>query len=261
MRKTSKIEKKIRKKKIGLMFVILFLITSLFTILFTQTNFFNISKIEVKNNIILESESIRLLSGIKEGENIFTVDTSLIKKSLLSHPYIKNVQVNRSFPNKIVVIIDERTEFFVMSCIGSYLLLDKEGVIIDIAQEIEDFERNFPLLEGLNVNNAIVGKKVAIDGNNFIQEVIDLLELCKAIDLYSSILKIEVKENFDIIFTLNSGTKVAFGDLNNVKYKLSFLVNIMDSLSKREDISQEQISKGLIDLTQGEDAIFTFDTD
>ncbi|MTI49040.1 cell division protein FtsQ/DivIB [Sporosalibacterium faouarense] len=261
MKKTSKIEKKIRKKKIGLMIVILFLITSVFLILLSQTNIFNISKIQVNNDGILKDNDVILASGIQKGENIFRVDTSTAIESLLLHPYIKEARVDRKFPNRIDINIVERNRHMVLLNVGSYILVDDEGMIIDIAQAKSAFQGDIPQINGLKIKNASIGEKVIIEEDRNIEDIINFLELCNTIDIYSKISEIEVNDDYSINFRFNSGTKVAFGDLNNVKYKLSFVFNIMESLEQRQDFNKEQISKGLIDLTQGEDAIFTFETD
>ncbi len=259
-KRPSRIEKKVRRKKIGLMFVILLLLSSVFFILFTQTNFFHVSKIDINSNEILTDKEIILASGLIEGENIFMIDISLMEENLNAHPYIKQANVKRHFPNKISVDIDERAEFLKLSYIGSYIYLDDESIILSIS--LDKKNEKIPEIIGLNVKNAVVGDKIVLeeDGTEttIINQIINFLNLCKIIDLYDNITKVDIDDNFDITFQLKLGTKVAFGDLDNVKYKLSYLVEILDKIGNRMDLSDEDISNGLIDFSQGEDAIFTF---
>ena len=44
---------------------------------------------------------------------------------------------------------------------------------------------------------------------------------------------------------LNNGVKVAFGTIDNVKYKLSFLFNILEDVEKRNiNVKQILLNKG-----------------
>lgn len=259
MRDTSRIEKKIRKKRIGLIIIILFLIFSIFFILFTQTNFFNVSNVEVNNNENLKEEEIIMASGLLMDNNIFSVDISEMKENLIKHPYIKNVQVERNYPNGIIINIEERKEYTVLYCVGSYILLDSEGVILDITQQKNEKMQDLSQINAMDVNQAYIGEKIILSESEDIDKLLEFLNLSKVIGLYGEISIVEINEDFSINFLLKSGTKVAFGVLDNVKYKLSYIIEIYDEITHEMDLTNEQISKCLIDLTRGEDAIFTIE--
>lgn len=258
MRRTSKVDKKIRKKKIGLIIVILFFISSFFFILFTKTEFFNVTKIEVINNNELTIDKVIMASGILIGENTFMINTSLLEDNLATHPYIKEATVKRKFPNRIIMEVTERKHFMTMSYVGSFLHLDNEGVLLNISNSRGN--ENIPLVNGLQITNTELGSELVLNDENNILDIASFFDFSDIVGLYDRIDILEVVDNFDINFQLKTGTRVAFGYFNNVKYKLSFIVKILDKLYERGDLDESNASKGFIDLTQGEDAVFTLES-
>ncbi len=255
MRKTSKIEKKIKKKKIGLIIVILFFLLSIFFVLFTKTDFFNVTVIEVINNNKLTNDEIIMASGLVRDENIFIINISDLENNLTTLPYIKEADIKRSLPNKIIMNVKERVDFMIISYIGSVLCLDNEGVLINISTTKEN--KNIPIINGLQINNPQLGNKLLLNDDENIDDIVNFLKLSDIVGLYEEIDEIEYINNKLINFRLKTGTTVAFGGLNNVKYKLRFVVEILNKLYESGDLNEDNASRGFIDLTQGEDAVFT----
>jgi len=249
MEKSSRIERKIRRKKIGLIFILMLLISTITFVLFTRTSLFNLSDITIKGNIVLDKEKIIRASGIPIGENIFKISLKDLEKNLMEHPYIKEVKLNRRLPNKIAVFLDEREEFIVVPYIGTYVYLDNEGIVLNIYSDKK--EDRLPELNGIEVKSVNIGQNIELQGKNTITHFLNIINDCRKIGIIDSVSSFVFDDSFGLTLELKSGTKVAFGDLNNVKYKLSFLLAIM------EDLASNQITGGVVDLTKGDKPIFT----
>lgn len=244
---TNSIERKVRKKKIGLITILLIFLISIFIILSTKTSFFNISEIVIQGNSVLDDEKVILASGLNYGENIFKIRTQEAKKNLLSHPYVKSVNIKRIFPDKLVIIIKERNEFLLVPYLDSYIYLDDEGYILNLLAYRKD---NILEVEGINIKDISIGKKILLEDSVSLEEIIGLIKDCKKIGLYKEIKKVNLDNKSNIEIYLKSGIKVAFGYLNNVKYKLSFTIKILDDLKHRG------INKGTIYFNKGDSPIF-----
>ncbi|MFR1314836.1 MAG: FtsQ-type POTRA domain-containing protein [Clostridium perfringens] len=89
------IQKKKRKKtrkKIILISIILIVILGLILI---KTPYFNIKKVNVNNNNnVITKESLIGENDILN-QNIFLLNTSALKKKILSNPYVKSVKISR----------------------------------------------------------------------------------------------------------------------------------------------------------------------
>ena len=252
------IEKKVKKKKYGIILIILILIISVFFVLLTQTSFFDVKRdnIILKNSKTLDRDKIIMASGLGLNENIFILDKTAMKKNLLLHPYIKNAKINRLLPNKVIIKIEERMEMYVVPHLGSYIYLDGDGYILDVLVQRKD--ENLPLVHGLSIKSFTKGETIEIDNDIKLEDITNVIESFKDYSFLDKVISLTIVDNKEIDLKLKRGTKVAFGDLNNVQYKLSFLLEIFKELESREDITDEVISKSEIDLTKDGEGVFRY---
>jgi len=93
-----------------------FLGWNFFTFIFSS-NFCNIKEVIVKGNDCLSEDEIFCKCGIQLGENIFKLDLKKSKDSLIQEPRIKEVEIKRVIPNKIIISVKER-KAAAFVCIG-----------------------------------------------------------------------------------------------------------------------------------------------
>lgn len=244
----KKVDRKIRLKKIKLIFATLILLLAIFFILVTQTSIFNVKKILVNGNNEVSNDKISLASGIIMGENIFKADTKNAKENLLLHPYIKDVNIKRKIPDKIIININEREELACIKYMNSYVYVGLDGLILDILKEKKG--NKVPLIEGLSIESPSIGSK-AIYGkknkkeNNQIEEFFQVIskqglkEQAKTITFN--------KNNIDIV--TNTGINIAFGSPFNIEYKVKFLLETL------KDLKGKNIKAKNIYLNKGNDII------
>lgn len=249
----SKVDRKIKKKKSRLIFLIILLLTSTFIILYTKTSFFHISSIEVIGNEKITDEKLVLASGIIIDENIFKINLKMAKENVFLHPYVKNVKIKRRLPNKILINVDERKEIAIINYIGSYVYIDEEGIILNILSERKDDK----IIEiyGLDINNPQIGDKLVFRDEEFQEKIIEFINNTRDLGLSISLEKIIIDENNNASIYIRNGGEVAFGTLDDVKYKLNFLISILKELESK--------SQGyrIIHLDKGSNAIIIKDND
>lgn len=95
--------------------------------------YFKIKQIEIKGNHEINENHILSLLNIKKGENIFKTKLTKAKTGLRSLKEIKDIDIHRNFPDKIVVRITERVPIAELDEGGNghsdkVQLIDKEGV-------------------------------------------------------------------------------------------------------------------------------------
>lgn len=77
-------------------------------LLFGMSVFFRVSEIEVAGNSYYTDEEIILASGIEEGDNLFFLNKSSAAARMYSKlPYLADVFISRTLPNKLVIEIAE----------------------------------------------------------------------------------------------------------------------------------------------------------
>jgi len=97
----------------------------------------------------------RFLRGKHLG-NLVLLDIHTLKKSLLTHPWIKDVHVRKSFPSTVRIEIKERIPFALMESEALYLI-DREGVKL---QKVDpEHPGSYPLLKDAHLfKNDITAK-------------------------------------------------------------------------------------------------------
>lgn len=253
MSQNIKIDRKIKKKKNRLIFIIILLLISVFFILYTKTSFFHISSIEVYGNDKITDEKLILASGIMIDENIFKVNLKMAKENIILHPYVKNVKIKRRLPNKILITIDERKEVAIINYIGSYIYIDEEGIILNILSEKKDGQ--IIEISGIEIDSPEIGKKIAFSNEKIQDNLLEFINESRKLRLLGSLDTAYIDENGKINIYLDNGAEVAFGTLDDVKYKLNFLISILEELKNRNQSYRE------IHLDKGNNAIIIKDND
>src|SRR5690606_13758469 len=73
-----------------------------------------------------------------------------------------------------------------------------------------------------------------------IENIEQFIGIAEQLGLLEKMKYIDFSDEKNITFQINENTNVAFGDLDNVKYKLDFLIKILEDLAKK-DIKAKQI--------------------
>jgi len=88
---------------------------------------FDVRHLEIQCRKLSVKEDITQFFRGKSLGNLMLLDMGMIKKALLSHPWIKDVHVRRSFPSTVKIDIKERQPAALMKSEALYLI-DREGV-------------------------------------------------------------------------------------------------------------------------------------
>lgn len=238
--KKSKSYKRKARKRILKLFLFILILTLLYLFIF-KTSFFNIKNIKVVGNHKMNYDKVVKASMCIQGENIFKINKKLGQESLNRLPYIKQSKIKRKLPKEIVIEIEERKEVAIIPYIGSFAYIDEEGYILSI--EEKGGEIKLPQIFGLDLIDLEAGKNLfeQLEDDN----VMKFIVLSKQGGLLSLMKYINFSDSNNIMIELKNGVKVAFGPIDNVKYKLSFLFNILEDVEKRNiNIKQILLNKG-----------------
>lgn len=234
------VDKKIKLRRIGLIVFILVLILSAFFIINTRTSYFNIKEIIVHGNEQISKDKIILASGINIDDNIFDLKINSSKKHILKHPYIKNIRITRKYPNKIVINVNERNEKFIINLANTFILIDEEGLILNI---ISDSSQNeVPILKGLKIKKVVIGNNAYLEGELELLQVIDFISTCDKYDLYNKIDYVDFSDLNNIYIKNKSDLNIVLGDLSKLDYKINSTIQIIENLTIKG------ISKGTVYL-------------
>jgi cell division protein FtsQ len=241
MAKNRKSKRRIKKRKRVLKFLLFVMIITFLYLFVFKTSLFNIKNIKVLGKNKMSYEKIVKISQCIKGENIFKFSKKLGEESLNRLPYIKRSKIKRRLPNTIIIEVEEREEIAIIPYIGSFVYIDEEGYILSI--EEKKGEIKLPQIFGLELIDLEVGNNLY----DILKEdsVKDFINLSKQARLLQSMKYINFSDNNNIKVELENGIKVAFGPLDNVKYKISFLLKILEDVKKKNlDVRTILFNKG-----------------
>jgi cell division protein FtsQ len=139
--------------------VIGFLGWNFFNFIFSS-NFCNIEEVIIKGNDYLSEDEIFYKSGIQLGKNIFKLDLKKSIDSLEQEPRIKEVEIKRVIPNKIIISLKERKAAAIVHIGEEYFSSTKEGIVLSKIDRPEE-EFGLPLVLGLEINEIKIGEIIS----------------------------------------------------------------------------------------------------
>lgn len=112
----------------------------------------------VKGASYLTPAEVLAASGLKDDDNLFTLDAAGVRERLLAHPRIRTARVERRLPGEVVITISERPAAAVLVINGEFYKVAADGIILGpLAAGYEDL----PVLVGpaYTARGAIAGKR------------------------------------------------------------------------------------------------------
>lgn len=208
-----------------------------------KSDFFLINNINVEGNYIVSSEEIINTSGINIGSHIFKYSKKKAEEKVRNFSYIKDVDVVRTLPKDVTIHVEEREAYLQFEHLSSYILVDNEGYILEI---VDNKVESLPVFIGFNIEDHKI--KNILD-NEEIKSLESFISDENTSEIIGKMAEIIYEDDFNININLNNGISVAFGQLNNVKYKLTLLNDILIH------IEENQINTNRILMNKGENPI------
>jgi len=262
--KAMKKKRKLKRMKTGLkLFLTLMLIVAA-SVLLAISPLFNITDIEVSGSKHYENETIIDIAGITVGSNGFkmlSADLSGIlslryswaeKNIIRSCPYVKSAVVKFVPPAKVAIGIVERDAFCIIPYLGTSLVVDDEGYVIDTAAEAEAM--GLPVIKGIKIKKYELGSRIEIDEPDSLNSVVTLIKTVEESDRNSRnkisglIDSVDVADPANILVFLDSRIVVNIGGLQDLRYRVEVMKHIFFNNIKKGE-------KGLLDFTESENPV------
>ncbi len=164
-----------------------------------NSEYCEIKEVIIKGNNQLSEEEIFYKSQIKLGDNIFKLSKDNTINYLKQDPWIKEAEVKRVIPDKIIISVEEREPSAIIYFNEEYFMADQEGMVLSqIVQPAEEF---LPLITGLETTELKVGKNIIEPEFRTALEIINSANLILPDKFYK--IKILAPDDFLIFSTVN----------------------------------------------------------
>ena len=90
-------------------------------------HYFEITAIEVRGARVASPEAIARFAGIERGRNIWSVAPVLAEERLLGMPRLRTARVERAFPDRVTIVVEEREPVAVVLARSGPMLVDAEA--------------------------------------------------------------------------------------------------------------------------------------
>lgn len=206
-------EKKYQIILMMLFFIFLTFISFLFSPFFHIRDFVFHSRNEINKN------ELRLNINQFYGNNLLFLNEAELKKSLLDHNLISSVQIEKSFPSTVHVVIEERRAVAWLKNNNKKLVFSADGIIL--GEKELNAELKLPQLEAFNYY--FQGEKIILP--SFTDDLLKVLNNLE--DNYLAKIKKVIFQNNVYKLYLESGGGVNFGRNENLEEKFAILSSIL----------------------------------
>lgn len=220
----EKYKRKMLTKRITAL-VILVLIVALCVCLFTPI--FGVSEISVSGNVKLTQEEIIELAKIKQGQNIFRINTKKTVSKLKELAYVDDAQIQRKFPAKINIVLDEATEDIIIDTPTEFIVATIDGKVL--YKTVDVTEVPVPIVKGIEVTASEVGQKViTADAEGAIKDM-SYVNCFYGSDYWSQIDLVDVTDASNFMMIMRTGLRVTFGPIDTTE-SLERKIKMLDAI-------------------------------
>lgn len=218
---------KMKRRIFGVFFIVLVLMCTLIIIL--KTPLFSVKSLSIEGNNLVTSENIAKVSGLSEGESIFSHTASYSRRAIEAIPYISEAEVKKKLPSTVTIIVKELPGSYVLELDTRNVVIDKNGKSIKEA-EGDDFA--LPKIKGLPDGDFKLGQ-MAEPGDE--KQTENFLRCLDSINAYgfSNITEIDLSDEYNIIFVLGDALKIKIGSLGSddeLSYKMAYIREVIGKL-------------------------------
>jgi cell division septal protein FtsQ len=189
---------------------------------------FAVENFPVQTDGIVAPEQLRRWSGVKLGDNIFALDTAVVKHRLEAFPVVKTVSVERSLPHTLKIVVTERDPIAQVDLVrpdlpggvaAGVFQLAADGVVmppLDPRYSILPPGRPnppLPVVTGLNVDQLQMGRPVDLPQAQAALQLITAFDHSPMAGLVD-LARLDVSAPGVVVLTTRQGSQITFALAN-----------------------------------------------
>lgn len=200
-----------------------------------------VNNLEVEGNKRISAEAIKSLSGITPGENMLKVNARDVAEALSRNPYIKLEDIERQFPDTVILHVSERRQRAVVDYLGAYICIDELCTILKT--EVSPSLKKLPKVTGMDVSGVKAGEVLECGDVTQTRALCSLLEFFVLDKRISKVASIDMEDTNAITLTLRSGFDVKLGKAEDLETKFLWVDAMLPELARRD------LKTGTLDVT------------
>lgn len=243
IKRTNQRRQKIRRKKIiirslvGIVFLCVGIILAL-------TLFFNINKIVVSGDKVYSEKEVVDASEINMGDNLIFLSKEEINSEITKElPYVGAVRIKRRLPSTLEIVITKTDAYMATAQDGYYILLDKNGKVLE--KDLEIIDENIVLANLGEINSVEIGEIISLKEEKTFTKLNAVLSECENVGI-TEITSINISDIYNIKLVYQGRITLELGetDKNNLNSKLA-----LGKAAIEKQNEENNLYRGTINLT------------
>lgn len=194
-----------------------------------ESGYFAVDQVRVEHNVRVTEGGILEASDIQVGDSLFDLDLHMIGRKIEEHPWIARAEVERAFPDQVVIRVVEREPRAIID-LGYLYYVDAGGEVFKMLDHGDRLD--FPVLTGIDREALLERQGEARTWLNKALALMNALEARKLFNLEDvSEIHYDTQDGL-IVYTYLGGVPVHIGD-GQFAGKLDRLERIFPDLEPR----------------------------
>lgn len=197
--------------------------------LLLDSGYFNVNQVRVEHNLRVSEGEVLAASDIQVGDSLFDLDLHMIGAKIEEHPWVARAEVERVFPDNVVIRILERVPRAIIDLDYLYYV-DDEGEVFKVLDHRDTLD--FPVLTGISRQTLLDNEQSA---RRWLLSALALVAELESRTVFklADVSQIHYDEQLGlIIYTYRNGVPVHMGSADFVD-KLNRLERIYPDLEPR----------------------------
>ena len=135
------------------------------------------------------------------------------------------------------ITIKERKARGYVPYMGSYLYIDEEGRVLEVAGSCRDA---LPLVKGLKFDSFTEGEILPVQNTDALVVILEISQLMEKYELLDEVVEIDVSKPKDIYAYVNQ-VQIHLGNMTNGDMKIQYMQQIVKTIPKED--------RGILDLS------------
>ena len=194
--------------------------------------FVGVGSFEVKGTTEYKLSELVSASGIRKGESLYKIDSKEAEERLLAKcPYLKSVNVNKKFPNKICFEVEERLIGWYLEVGEDFYALDHGLLVLTETYDEEALkERGLTKLVLPELQSAMCNylPEFGKGDEHLVSETLKIIDVFRNHQIKERLTYLDLSNRFEIKLTIDGAFDVSIGDMNNIDTKLKTVTEVIE---------------------------------
>jgi cell division protein FtsQ len=192
-----------------------------------DSSLFAVRSVVVTGTRLVPESEVLAVAGVRPGTPLIRVSTAQVAARVLTIRQVQGVQVTKSWPDRVIIAVRERTSALAVSLpSGGFDLIDANGVVV---QSAAMRPRGLPLYTTTAAVSSLRGDPDVAAAAAVLGEL--------PASLRSSVTSVIVPSPDQVTLSLSSGVTILWGSADDAAAKAKELVILMQTHARSYDVS------------------------